>query len=122
MPLSYRIDTEMGIVMITGDYADADAWRRLLASIASDPDYRKGLGFLRDLRASEHPVTAETVVGIIAVVREFWDHLGVPRAAIVTRRGINDPALIAHALADAEHIPLRAFSSWDDAVKWLQGE
>jgi hypothetical protein len=98
MPLSYRIDGAKGLVTIVGDYADAAAWRTLLSTIASDPEYQRGYSFIRDLRASAHPVSAETVIGIIAVVREYWDRLGAHRAAIVTRPGIDDPALVAHAL------------------------
>lgn len=120
MPLSYTIDPAQGIVTVTGEYADADAWRVLLQAIARDPDYRRGCAFIRDLRTSLHPVTAETVTGIIAVVREFWSTLGVRRAAIVTRVGIDTPAMVAHALADDQRIPLRAFTSYDDAVTWLR--
>ena len=122
MPLTYRIDPELGIVTILGDYAAAADWRTLLTAVAEDADYRPGFGFLRDLRASTHPVNAETVIGIIAVVREFWSTLGVRRAAIVTRLGIDDPAVMAHALAENERLPLQAFTSYDDAVKWLRDE
>ena len=120
MPLTYRIDPVRRIVTVTGDYADAEAWRALLSEVAADPEYRRGSSFLRDQRASENPVSAETVVRIIAVVREFWQALGVHRAAILTRPGLTDPAVIAHALADDEHIPLRAFTNYDEAVSWLQ--
>ena len=91
----------------------------LLAAIAEDPHYRRGLGFLRDLRTSEHPVSADAVIGIIAVVREFWDRLGATRAAILTRPGIDVAATVAHALAEDERLPLRAFNSHDDAIAWL---
>ena len=120
MPLDYRIDAVNRIVTITGDYTDGAGWRTLLATVASDPEYRKGYGFLRDVRESEHPVDAATVIGIIAVVREFWDLLGVRRAAIVTRRGVDDPAVVAHALAEQEHLALRAFNSYEDAIRWLR--
>lgn len=120
MALTYRIDAAGGFVIITGDYADAGSWRTLLAAVAADPDYRPGFSFIRDLRRSAHPVGADTVAGIIAVVREFWPVLGARRAAIVTRPGIDDPAVIAHALAAYEHIPLRAFSTYEDAVAWLR--
>jgi hypothetical protein len=120
MALAYQIDPAQRIVTITGDYAEAGGWRVLLSSIAADPDYRPGSSFIRDLRASAHPVSAEAVIGIIAVVREFWGALGAHRAAIVTRPGIDDPAVVAHALADHEQIPLRAFTSYDDAVAWLR--
>jgi hypothetical protein len=53
------------------------------------------------------------------VVKQVWDLLGVQRGAIVTRRGIDLPAAVAHALAELEGIPLRAFSSYEDAVRWL---
>jgi hypothetical protein len=120
MSLAYRIDPAQRVVTITGDYADAAGWRVLLNAVAQDPNYRRGFNFIRDLRDSEHPVSAATVVGIIAVVREFWNALGATRAAIVTRPGIDYPAVIAEALADDEHIALRAFTSYDDAVSWLR--
>ena len=120
MPLAYRIDPAQRIVTITGDYADAVGWRVLLNGVAHDPEYRRGFNFIRDLRDSAHPVSAETVVGIIAVVREYWDALGATRAAIVTRPGIDYPAVIAEALADEEHIAIRAFTSYNDAVSWLK--
>jgi hypothetical protein len=119
-PLTYRIDPVREIVTITGDYADAAGWRQLLGDVSRDPAYRRGFSFIRDLRASAHPVSAETVVGIIAVVRQYWSALGAARAAIVTKPGIDYPAVIAEALANDEHIALRAFTSYDDAVKWLR--
>ena len=119
MPLAYDIDPTSHIVTITGDYAAAAEWQDLLAKVGSDPDYKRGFNFVRDLRSSAHPVDAQTVTGILAVVKQAWDLLGVHRAAIVTRRGIDLPASVAHALAELDGIPLRAFSSYDDAVKWL---
>jgi hypothetical protein len=120
MPLSYSIDRAEAIVTITGDYAEPDEWRVLLAAIARDPKYQRGSSFVRDLRASQHPVSAQSVVGIITVVREFWDELGVRRAAILTRPGIDFPAVMAQALADDEHLPLRVFTAHDDLKRWLQ--
>jgi hypothetical protein len=120
MSLAYRIDPVRRIVTITGDYADAAEWRLLLNGVAHDPEYTRGFNFIRDLRDSAHPVSAETVIGIIAVVREFWDALGAARAAIVTRPGIDYPAVIAEALADDQHIALRSFTSYDQAVTWLR--
>ena len=119
MPLSYQVDPINEIVTIAGDYSNAEGWRTLLNAVAQDAAYRRGFGFIRDLRGSAHPVDAATVIGIIAVVREFWDLLGVRRAAIVTGPRNDDPALIAHALAEYQHLPLRTFTSYADAVTWL---
>lgn len=120
MPLVYRIDSHQRIVTITGDYAEPAEWRTLLAAIAADPRDVRGYGFLRDLRTSTHPVSPEAVIGIIAVVREFWSTLRVERAAILTRPGIDVPATVAHALAEDQRLPLRAFASYEDAIAWLK--
>lgn len=118
MPLAYRIDGD--IVTISGDYAEPGQWRSLLAAVAGDPGYRPGSCFVRDLRGSAHPVSVEAVMGIIDVVRQFWEPLNVRRAAIVTGPVESDPAVIAHALADADDIPLRTFTTYDDALAWLR--
>jgi hypothetical protein len=120
VPLSYSIDRERRIVTITGDYAEPEEWRRLLAAIADDPGYVRGSAFLRDLRGSAHPVSVAAVVGIIGVVRDFWAVLGVTRAAILTATRIDALANVAHALAEDERLPVRAFTSPDDAMAWLQ--
>lgn len=121
MPLLYYIDSERRLVTITGDYAEPAEWRSLLTAVRADSRYGRGFSFLRDLRASHHPVDATAVVGIIAVVRQMWAVLGVRRAAIVTRPGLDAPAMIAHALAEDEQLPLRAFSSMEEALEWLHG-
>jgi hypothetical protein len=122
MALTYRIDAGRRIVIITGDYAEPAEWRALLGAVLHDPEYRQGLSFIRDLRASQNPVSAQSVVGIIAVVREHWQKLGAHRAAIVTRPGVDMPAVMAEALADDEKIPLRAFTSFEDALAWVHDE
>ena len=120
MPLSYTIDRRDGIITITGEYSSDTEWRALLTAVLRDPDYRRGLAFLRDLRAAKYPVDASTVVRIMGVVREFWPALGATRGAIVTSRHLEEPAVIAHALAEAEQLPLRAFTSYEAAVEWLR--
>ena len=120
MALSYSIDPAHQIVTITGDYTDAQGWRVLLETVGADPQYQRGFGFIRDLRASEHPVDAKTVIAIVAVVREFWDVLGVRRAAMVTRLRIDTPATVAEALAEDHRVSLRAFTSYDEAVAWVR--
>ena len=122
MPLAYAIDVEQQLVTITGEYADAREWHELLARILTDPRRKAGMGFLRDLRGATKPVDAETVVGIIAVVRRFWPELQPRRAAVLTPLQIDTAALVAHAVADAEHIPLRTFTSYDEAMAWLRNE
>lgn len=122
MPLTYTIDPSQRLITILGEYAEADEWRTLLARVLTDPRRAPGFAFLRDLRAATTPVSAEAVVGIMEVVRRFWPLLQVSRAAILTPRDLDTAALTAHAIADAERMPLRVFSSYEDALEWLQGE
>jgi hypothetical protein len=109
------------MVTITGDYAQAAEWRMLLGAIARDPDYPGGYSFLRDVRWSDHPVTPAAVMDVITVVSEFWRPLRAHRAAVLTRPGIDPAALVAHALAEDKQLPLRAFTSYEEAVAWLGG-
>ena len=122
MPLTYEIDPGRRLVTIEGEYADEADWKALLMALMHDPAYERGFGFLRDLRSAQHPVDAATVVRIFEVVRSFWDILGVRRGAIVTPRNMDAAAVVAHALADEEHLPLCAFTSYDAAMEWLQQE
>jgi hypothetical protein len=122
MALSYTIDEAEQLVTITGEYSVAAEWHDLLARILADPRRKPGFGFLRDLRQATRPVDAATVVAIIAVVRQFWPHLRPRRAAILTRDDIDPAAMVAHALADAENMPLQAFNAHEAAIAWLRGE
>jgi hypothetical protein len=120
MPLTYAIDAELGLVTIRGEYAAAGEWHEMLARLLADPRRKAGMGFLRDLRDATKPVDVETVVGIIRVVRRFWPQLQPSRAAVLTPLVIDPAALVAHGLADAQHIPLRTFTSYDEALSWLR--
>jgi hypothetical protein len=119
-PLSYSIDPDNEFVTIVGDFSNAEGWQSMLNAIASDPLYKRGFSFIRDLRDSAYPVDVATVSRIIAVVDQFWSVLGAHRAAIVMGPTHQDPALVAHALAEYHHLPIRAFTSFDDAVAWVR--
>lgn len=120
MPLNYTIDPDQRLITITGEYAHPDEWRALLARVLTDPRREPGFAFLRDLRGATTPVDAATVVGIIEVVRRFWPLLQPSRAAVLTPLEFDPAALVAHALADAQHMPLQAFTSDEAARQWLQ--
>ena len=119
MPLSYTIDPTQRLITITGEYADAEEWKVLLARVLNDPLRKPGFAFLRDLRGATTPVNASTVVALMDVVRRFWPLLQPTRAAVLTPREFDSAAMAAHAIADAEGLPLKVFSSYEDAVTWL---
>jgi len=120
MPLSYAIDADQRLITITGEYAHPGEWADLLQQVLDDPRRQPGFAFLRDLRAATAPVDADAVIGIIDVVKKFWPRLQPSRAAILTPRRFDSPALIAHALADLEDIPLRMFIDHSSALLWLR--
>lgn len=119
MGLTYTIDEARNFILITGDYADAPEWHRLLTAVLADQRRKPGCVVLRDQRGGTKPVDASTVVAIMELVRRFWNQLAIRRAAIVMPRELDPPALVAHAIADAENMPIRAFTSYDAAVEWL---
>lgn len=120
MALSYTIDPTQRLITIIGEYAEAEEWKSLLARVLNDPQRQPGFAFLRDLRGATTPVSAGTVVGIMDVVRRFWPLLQPARVAILTPLEFDSAALTAHAIADAEHMPLKVFNSYDEAVEWLR--
>lgn len=120
MPLAYLIDLDQRLVVITGEYSEADEWADLLGRVLGDPRRQPGFAFLRDLRDATTPVDTSTVMQIMAVVRKFWPHLQPSRAAILTPHDVDAAALVAVAVADTEYLPLRVFKSYDEAIQWLQ--
>ena len=119
MGLSYSVDDDLNLVTITGEYADAPEWERVLERILTEGRSRPGCVILRDQRGGTRPVDAATVIAIMDVVRRYWDKIGVRRAAVVMPTNFDPPALIAQALAEDHDMPIRAFQSADDAVDWL---
>lgn len=119
MALDYSVDPDDRLVTISGDYSNAEEWQALLARILADTRIRQGFAFLRDLRGASTPADAATVVRIMDVVRRLWPHLNPTRAAILTPRPIDSAALVAQALADAQHLPIEIFTSYEAAVEWL---
>jgi hypothetical protein len=118
--LDYTVDPDERLIVITGEYSDASEWRVLLAKVLGDTRIKPGFAFLRDLRTATTPVDADAVVQIMEVVRRFWPQLRPVRAAILTEQSEDRAALVAHALADAQQLPIRMFNSYEEAMTWLQ--
>ena len=65
LPLDYLIDSEQRLITITGEYADAEAWKFLLSRVLHDPRYDAGFAFLRDLRRATTPVNTSAVARVV---------------------------------------------------------
>jgi hypothetical protein len=75
------------------------------------------LNFQRDLRTATTPVDAATVASLIEVVRRFWPLLQRDPRRVLTPLEFDSAAMAAYAIAEAERMPMRVFSSYDDAVE-----
>lgn len=120
MPLAYLVDPDQRLVVISGEYSEAEEWEDLLGRVLDDPRRQPGFAFLRDLRGAIAPVDTATVIQIMAVVKKFWPFLQPSRAAILTSHDVDAAALVAVAVADEERLPFRVFTSYDDAIGWLR--
>ena len=120
MPLAYLVDPDQRLIVISGEYSDAEEWADLLARVLADPRRQPGFAFLRDLRGAITPVDTATVIQIMAVVKKFWPFLQPSCAAILTAHDVDAAALVAVAVADEERLPFRVFTSYDEAVGWLK--
>ena len=118
--LVYTIDPDQGLLTIAGEYAGPEEWKSVLSRVLADPRCRPGLFMLRDLRDATTPTSAETVVEVINVVREFWPKLQLSRYAVVTSLNLDPAALVAQALADREQLPMRIFTTREEALQWLR--
>lgn len=120
MTLTYTVDDREQLVTITGDYSGTDAWKRLLDRIVRDARIREGFAFLRDLRGATSTTDTASVVAVMEMVARLWPRLKPSRGAIVTSHVIDPAALVAHAIADAQRLPIQMFTSYDAAMEWLQ--
>jgi hypothetical protein len=118
--LVYTIDSDQRLITIAGEYAGPDEWKSILSRVLGDPRCQPGLLMLRDLRDATTPTNAETVVEVLNVVREFWPKLQLSRYAVVTPLSMDPAALVAQAIADREEMPMRIFSTCEEALQWLR--
>ena len=118
--LTYTIDPASRIVVITGEYSDRGQWEELASRLFADPAFGPGYAFLRDLRNARVTATDTNILEVFDLVRKVWPRIQATRAAIVTRRDDATSAMMTQALADGEHLPIRAFDSLDLAMEWLR--
>ena|SRR5688572_29690984 len=119
-PLDYRIDPTERLVVITGEYGDADDLRGLLARILQDPLLGPGFAFLRDRRGTITCVDVATVAEMVDAIGRFWPHIKPCRAAILMSRDSDTVALAASELATTHDLSIRAFTSYHAALEWLR--
>ena len=121
MALAYRVDPAQRLVTITGEYANAAEWLKLAGKVLRDKQVEAGFGFLRDLRGATRVPDTSMVVSAFQVVQRFWPSVTPLKAAILTDRDDNSVANVAQALADGHNLPIRVFTTYEEAIEWLNG-
>ena len=119
MALDYTVHPEQHLVVISGDYTSPSEWMILAGRLLSYVRVNAGFAFLRDLRGVQHTHSASTVLSVFRVVQRFWPSFKPIRGAIVTDSGNHYAAQVAQALADSNDLPIRVFTTYDEAVEWL---
>jgi len=124
MPLTYRIDPEASLLLITGHGVITQAERvDGLRTWLSDPAFKPGLDTLCDFSETLSTPTLDELRELVAIVQEHSEAIGRVRLAIVTSRPITfGIARVFEALADVEGAPLqvKVFFERKPAWAWLR--
>jgi hypothetical protein len=118
--LDYIVDPIERLITIVGEYGEAADWRALLTRMLHDSRIQPGFAILRDRRAAPTPVDIDVVVAVMDAIRRFWPHLQPSRAAILISRECDPIRLAAYSLAQACGLSVVAFTSYDEARRWLR--
>ena len=119
MALEYTIDPGRQIITITGEFASATEWLLLTGRLRRDPLFKPHSKFLRDQRGATHPPNSAMAAAIFNVIQRFWPELQVARWAIVTEHATDVIPITMQALGEQAGLPIRVFTSTDDAIEWL---
>jgi hypothetical protein len=119
MALDYTVYPDQRLVVISGEFTSPSEWMVLAGRLLGDTRVNAGFAFLRDLRGIHHTHSATTVLSVFRVVQRFWPNFNPFKGAIVTDDGNHHAAQVAQALADSSDLPIRVFTSYEEAVEWL---
>jgi hypothetical protein len=121
MPISHRIDQDLGVVYIhvSGRIHPLDQSRHLKTLLA-DPDFRSGFHYLLDWRDGDESNTSEEVRMMADAVRREAARLGGGRFAIVVRSDVQYglTRVFAAFMGDAP-MEFQTFRQIEDATRWL---
>ena len=120
MPLSYEIDVDARLVVLTVGNTSLERWRKTMFDVFADPRYQPGFSTLVDCRTATLVPSTGDVHGVVEFLRDHRVMLGRARwAVVVDRQGGYGMARMASTIAEFEGIELAAFQSVDEALGWL---
>ena len=124
MPMSYTIDSDAGVISITGEGLLTDSEMiDCVDALRHDPALRPEMNTLSDMRRIEVGFTSAGVEKMVEVMRATEDRRGAAKAAIVVSEDVAfGMARMFESIADFSgvHPEFRVFRDIQSAVDWLQ--
>jgi hypothetical protein len=121
MPLSFRIDSDAGTLMIVGEGFITQPERiEAIQAWLRDPGFRPGLKTLCDFSASTSTPTMRELREIVALVDEHAAAIGKKRLAVVATKPVTfGMARQFQRLADFGPLDVEVFKDRRTALGWL---
>lgn len=123
-PGSYRIDSEEGIVYISGtEIASLDEWTRFLDGILADPDFRPGFGLISDRRSMQATPPSGYARDMADRIVARQDRLRGSHWAMVVNSTVSSGLgrLIELSIEDAG-LEMRVFNDYDEGLRWVRAQ
>jgi hypothetical protein len=121
MPISYRIDGDLGVVYVQiADRLSPVDHARSHREILADPAFRDGMHYLVDWRDGDESNTSDEVRMIADTVRRDIARMAGTRCAIVVRTDAQyGLTRVFTAFMGDVPVEYRTFRKIDDACRWL---
>ncbi|MDQ3920267.1 MAG: hypothetical protein M3348_17525 [Acidobacteriota bacterium] len=123
MAVNYRIEPDEGIVylMTTGDSSFAE-WRDAMLSALSDPQYRRGMGFLSDRRGETDVPDPEFARAAAQFLMQHEAEMaGCRWAAVSNQPPVYGTQRMFTILSEATGVTAATFMDFEQARRWLLG-
>lgn len=124
MPLSYRIDSDAGMLLVVGEGTISQSER--IAAIRqwlSDPDFRPGLSTLCDFSAASSTPTMVELREIVSLVDRHAAAIGKKKLAVIATQPVTfGVARQFQTLADSGPLNVGVFRDRRAALGWLRRE
>ncbi len=121
MAVNYHIEPDEGIVYLTttGESSFAE-WRDAMLAALSDPQYRRGMGFLSDRRAETDVPDPEFARSAAQFIMQHEGEMAGSRwAAVSNNTAVYGMQRMFSILSEATGVTAAAFTDFEQARRWL---
>jgi hypothetical protein len=124
MPLTYRIDSEAGMLLIVGEGFITQPERiEAIQTWLHDPDYRPGLNTLCDFSETTSTPTMKELRELVSIIDEQAAAIGKKKLALIATKPVTfGVARQFQTLADSGPLDVGVFKDRRAALGWLRRE